>query len=64
MLAKQHYQHFLGINCVPYDYTPVANQLGLASLAECAHKHIMGANLLKGLLDCRVDSPYLFSFKQ
>jgi hypothetical protein len=51
--------YFLGINCTPHDYTPIVNQLGLASLAE--RRQIMGVNFLKGLLAGRVDCPSLLS---
>lgn len=37
-----------GIDCSPHDYKTVANQLGLASLAERRRK--MGTNFLKELL--------------
>jgi len=54
----------LGIKCPPHDYSPVAIQLNLASLAE--RSRIMGSKFLNGLLDGSVDSPtllYLINFK-
>ena len=49
----------LGIKSPPHDYSPVAIQLNLASLAE--RRRIMGSKFLNGLLDGRVDSPILLS---
>ncbi|KAF0770119.1 putative RNA-directed DNA polymerase [Aphis craccivora] len=44
---------FLRFKCTPPDYTPVATQLGLASLTK--RRYIMITNFLKGPLDVRVD---------
>ena len=49
----------LGIKSPPHDYSPVAIQLNLASLAE--RRRIMGSKFLNGLLDGSVDSPTLLS---
>jgi len=47
-------RRFLRFKCTSPDYTPVATQLGLASLTK--HRYILVTNLLKGPLDIKVDS--------
>lgn len=50
-------QFLLSITCSPHDYFPIANHLGLASIAE--HRCSIAENCF-GLLTGDVDSPILF----
>jgi hypothetical protein len=48
----------LNIPCAHHNYTPVASNLGLISLAK--RRRIIGIKFLAGLLNNDIDSPILF----
>ncbi|XP_022168751.1 uncharacterized protein LOC111032657 [Myzus persicae] len=51
--------YLLGIDCPPHDYTPVATNLGLVTLAE--RRCYFGNTFLKDLLTGVIDSPSLLA---